>query len=309
MRCEMKKTMTIAVISLALVLSFCPLDVSACEEGSARDASYWKKMYSEPRLFLFPLEPLSFSSPTGPSHAINEDGIKALARRDYGEAEMKFSEAIRITPDSAPLQHNMALVSYKKLDLERAAELWKRATLLDSGNPRYLYHLAFALSSNGEIEEAISRYQDLLTKLHKQPEIYNNLGQLFEFKGDFLRAEKNFSRAVALKPDYLPALNNLGNLYGRSGRLKEAEHILKKVAGLRPADADNYLNLGALYSEMGKKLKAVKHFREAIRLRPDYPELHLRLARVYREMGRVREANEEEVFAYTLSCKLRPDME
>ena len=102
--CGMKKTKTISFIALFLVLSLCPFDILACVDWTARDASFWKKMYREPRLFLFPLEPISLPAFRGLSRAVNEDGIKALQRGDYSEAEKEFSEAIRIDPDSAPLR-------------------------------------------------------------------------------------------------------------------------------------------------------------------------------------------------------------
>jgi tetratricopeptide (TPR) repeat protein len=304
----MKVKIPLPFLVLLLMLSFGPFDVHACNDWTARDEAYWNKMYGEARPFLFPLEPVSLSSPGGLS-ALNEDGIKALGRGDYGEAERIFSEAIRTSPDSAPLHHNLALLFYRKLDLERAAGLWKKAVLLDPGNLRYLYHLAFAFSSGGRAEEAIPLYQDLLTKIHRQPEIYNDLGQLFEFRGDVLQAERNFRKALTLRPDYLPALNNLGRLYRKADRMKEAEHVFKKVARLRPKDVESYLNLGALYADTGDTFRAAKYLRKAIRLRPDYPELHLLLSAVYREMGRTRGAHEEELLAHAITCKLRPNME
>lgn len=305
----MKKTVTIALVALLLMLSFLVCGVCACNDWTARDEAFWKKMYNEPARSLFPMEPISLSSVEGPSRSLNEDGIKALERGDYGSAERALLEVIKTNPDSAPLYHNLALVSYKKLDMERAAASWGKAVSLDPGNPRYLYHLAFALSIGGRVEEAIPLYQRLLTKMDGQPEIYNSLGQLYQFEGDVLQAEKGFRKAVALKPDYLPALNNLGRLYRKSGRLKEAERIFRKVARLRPDDADNYISLGTLYFDMGKKEQSARYLRKAIRLRPDYPELHLLLAGVYREMGRTKEAHEEDLLARAVTCALRPHME
>ncbi len=307
-RCGMRKR-AISFVALLLVLSFLPFDALACVDWTARDESFWKRMYREPRSLLFPLEPILLPASSGLSRVLNEDGIKALRRGDYGQAEKKFSEAAGIDPGSAPLQHNLALVAYKKLDLERAAGLWKKAVLLDSSSPRYIYHLAFALFSSGHIQEAIERYGDLLRKMNGEPEIYNNLGQLFEFRGDVAQAEKNFRRAVTLDPRYLPALNNLGRLYEKSGRLKEAEQVFRMLARLTPEDVENYRNLGDLYSQMGKKHEAARYYRKAIRLREDYPELHLLLAGVYRAMGQTGKAHNEEVLAHAVTCRLRPNME
>lgn len=303
-----KRKMKISLITLFLLLFFCQLDVYGCEERSVRDASYWSKMDKDPRLFLFPLEPVSLSSPTEPSRTLNEEGIKAIVRGDYRQAERDFSEAIKQSPGSAPLHHNLALVYFKKLDSARAAISWKRALSLDPRNPRYQYHLALALSSDGQAEEAITVYQDLLA-MYKRPEIFNSLGQLFEFRGDVSSAEKYFRQAVEMKADHLPALNNLGRLYRKAGRLEKAEHVFKELARRDPDDVDIYLNLGALYSDMGKEMKAVKYYRKALGLRPDYAEIHQLLSGIYRKMGQAKQADDEEGLAHSISCKLRPNLE
>lgn len=302
------KKMRISLITLLLMLSFCQLDAHGCEERSARDASYWNKMYKKPRLFLFPFEPISLPSTAEPSRTFNEAGIRAIVRGDYSQAGRDFSEAIKVSPGSAPLHHNLALVFFKKLDSARAVESWKRAAALDPHNPRYLYHMALALSSDGRVEEAITVYQNLLT-MYKRPEIFNSLGQLFEFRGNISEADKLFRQAVAIKPDYLPALNNLGRLYRKAGRLEKAERVFKELVRRDSDDVENYLNLGALYSDMGKKIRAVKYYRKALGLRPDYAEVHLLLSGVYRDMGRIKQAHDEELLANTVSCQLRPNME
>jgi len=300
--------MRISLITLLLMLSFYQLDVYGCEERSVRDASYWNKMYKDPRLFLFPFEPIPLSSAVEPLRTLNEEGIRGIERGDYRQAGRDFSEAIKVSPGSAPLHHNLALVFFKKLDLTRAVESWKRASSLDPRNPRYLYHLAFALSSDGRAEEAITVYQNLLA-MDKRPEIFNSLGQLFEFRGNVSEADKHFRQAVAIKPDYLPALNNLGRLYRKAGRLEKAERVFKELVRRDPDDVENYLNLGALYSDMGKKTRAIEYYRKALGLRPDYAEIHLLLSGIYRKMGRTKQADNEEILAHSISCELRPNLE
>jgi tetratricopeptide (TPR) repeat protein len=303
-----EKTMRISLIALLLVLTFCQLDAYGCEERSVRDAAYWNKMYKDPRLFLFPLEPIPLSSAVEPSRTLNEEGIRGIERGDYRQAERDFSAAIKVIPGSAPLHHNLALVFFQKLDSVRAVESWKRAVSLDPRNPRYQYHLALALSSDGRAEEAITVYQNLLT-MFKRPEVYNSLGQLFEFRGDVTAAEKKFRQAVAMKADYLPALSNLGRLYRKAGRLEKAEHVFKELLRREPDDVENYLNLGAISSDMGKKSSAIIYYRKALGLRPDYAEIHLLLSGVYRKMGRTKQADEEEILAHSISCELRPNLE
>lgn len=282
------KTILYGTIPLVLFFSF-PVD--ACHELTARDRSFWKELYSDKKTFFFALEPISVPSSSGDIYAMNEKGMKSFKNGIYPDAGKSFEEAIGVNPDLAPLYHNLALVSYTRLKLEKAAEYWETAAILEPDNPRYRYHLATALSHDGRVDEAIDQYSLVIALAGEHPEIFNQLGQLFEFKGDMTKAIKNFEKAVNLKPDYMKGLRNLAKGYERTGRMEEARSIYENMITINPKDVELYINLGNVYVDTNQPSLAIENYEKAVELRPDYPYPHFLLSEVYKTMGKTDEAD------------------
>ncbi|MGQ0534078.1 MAG: sulfotransferase [Caulobacteraceae bacterium] len=115
------------------------------------------------------------------------------------------------------------------------------------------YNLAFTQRMLGAPDQALASYQEALTRGARDPqEIHLNRAVIY---ADFLRdadsAERELRKALAIDPDYAPALLNLGNLhedrgdraaaracYERMVVLDEASaRALARLANLSPADS------------------------------------------------------------------------
>lgn len=297
--------------SIALMLLFfvIPALSEACNELTARDRAFWEAMEKRPADLLFPLKPVSVRPASGAVYTFTEKGINAFLKGDFPSAERYYNRAIEGNPQEAALYHNLALIAFSRLEFQKASELWLKALSIEPLNARYTFHLAFTLTSDGKTDEAIGYYHKLLAMMHGRPEIYNSIGQLFEFKNDISGAESSFRKALSIKGYYAPALTNIANLYRKNNRLSEAIRVYKKLIIITPGDVDNYIAIGDIYNEMGKNKLAAGFFKKALAIRADYPEIHTRLAGLYKKMGRLREAVEEEKQAYAISCSLRPNME
>lgn len=81
------------------------------------------------------------------------------------------------------------------------------------------------------------------------------------------------------------AHNNLGNLYQRRGQLPLALPHLQEAARLSPNYAETHNNLGVVLAQLGRVDEAIAQFNEALRLRPNYPEARDNLARALAEQG------------------------
>jgi Flp pilus assembly protein TadD len=106
----------------------------------------------------------------------------------------------------------------------------------------------------------------------------------------FAEAEKNFKKAIELKPDYAVAHNNLGAVLKDQGRLDEAETNFRKTIELKPDYAEAHNNLGAVLRDLGRLDEAETNFRKTIELKPNYAEAHNYLGAVLRDLGRLDEA-------------------
>jgi Tfp pilus assembly protein PilF len=121
-------------------------------------------------------------------------------------------------------------------------------------------------------------------------------------------AEKDYRRALAIRPSFSEVHNDLGQLLARKGRYPEA--IAEFDAAL-----DNMLykepyvarcNKGVALYRMGRKEEGIAELRATLQLVPTFCKGRRELGRVLLEEGRPKEAVEE-LGAYARWCEKVPD--
>jgi tetratricopeptide (TPR) repeat protein len=117
----------------------------------------------------------------------------------------------------------------------------------------------------GEIQ-TLDRWQRA-TRIH-----YSLGGNLLLKKGLYREAIQEFEKAIALAPDFAPALNRLGMSYAILNDYDHAERYFRKVIELSPGIDQGYLNLGLLYELKGEPSKALPLLEKAFSLNPENPK-------------------------------------
>jgi len=134
------------------------------------------------------------------------------------------------------------------------------------------------------------------------PALYDNLGQVYEDRGDTARAGASYKKAMSLDPYYARAYRNLGLLYDKLGRCDEAIALYKQAITISPDYADLYNNLGTMYARLDARQDAIVLLKKAIELRPNYAFAYYNLGNVYFDMARYDEA----AAAYQKAVRLNP---
>ena len=67
---------------------------------------------------------------------------------------------------------------------------------------------------------------------------YNNLGVVFEKRGELDRAAEHFEDALRIAPGYSDAHNNLGVVFARRGELDRAAEHLERAVRIAPGYAN-----------------------------------------------------------------------
>lgn len=102
------------------------------------------------------------------------------------------------------------------------------------------------------------------------PESYipwHNLGDLYaHYLKDFPKAEQNFKKSIALKPDYIGGYRALYELYYYSYKEKAnlATQILKEGLAKNPKSTDLMVLLAQYYKEAGDKDNARTYYQKAL---------------------------------------------
>jgi len=161
---------------------------------------------------------------------------------------------------------------------ERAADL---AAQLDAGN---------AALADGDVDEAITAYEEVLAVAPDLPEVHHNLGLAYKRKEDWDRAGEEFRRATELDPDFAEPHGALAVMLANAGHRDEAIVELEQAVELDPENVEYLYNLAILYRDSGKPREAEEAFVVLEELDPDNPEIQYHLATTLLGLGKMDEA-------------------
>jgi tetratricopeptide (TPR) repeat protein len=136
-------------------------------------------------------------------------------------------------------------------------------------------------------DEAVRVYTDAIEKFgdHRWG-IYNQLGHLFRYRGDFPQAEHWYRKAAEEDPDEASSLIFLGSTQARQGNLKAAEVSHRKATTCSAGCIDEaFHNLGLVLRGQGRLAEAAVCFRKAIEITPEYADAIQALEDVTKAVG------------------------
>ncbi len=145
------------------------------------------------------------------------------------------------------------------------------------------YRTGLALLREGRADEAITVLRRASVSSPRDPNVPNALGLALLYKKDYAPAEKSFTYALKLDPEFVQALNNRGVCRMEAGRLDDTDADFEAVLqGLNTAEKANaHYNLGVLAERRGRWEDAEREFSLVLSSDPRY-------TKAARERGVVR---------------------
>jgi tetratricopeptide (TPR) repeat protein len=124
-----------------------------------------------------------------------------------------------------------------------------------------MYEQAVAVMASGNVLDAELRFKEFLLQYPGYPGAHVNLAIIQASNNNDDAAREAVDAALALDPDYAPALNQLGMLLRRNGKFLEAESAYLKAVTASPDYALAHYNLGVLNELYLQRLdSALRHF-------------------------------------------------
>lgn len=124
-----------------------------------------------------------------------------------------------------------------------------------------LFEQAVSVMAAGDYVEAELRLKEFLLNYPAYPGAYVDLAIIQAKNGDDEAAQQSIDAALALNPNYPPALNQQGMLLRRKGKFSEAEAAYLKAVTAAPDYALAHYNLGVLNELYLQHLDAaLQHF-------------------------------------------------
>jgi tetratricopeptide (TPR) repeat protein len=169
----------------------------------------------------------------------------------YDEAESGFLEYLRYEPRSVPCLCNLGILKIAMKNYQESEYYLNKAIALEktSGLAHYLLGRTYFLQNR--LDEALTRFEEGLTYDPQNAKAHNCVGVISTRKGWLTRAERAFTNAVSIDPEFGDAHFNLALLHVSKEQpdAKSAEEHYFKALHLgvpRDAKIETFLEQGKL---------------------------------------------------------------
>jgi tetratricopeptide (TPR) repeat protein len=119
---------------------------------------------------------------------------------------------------------------------------------------------------------------------------HTQLGQLFFARQEWEAAIKEYTRAIAIDPNFSPPYNQLGYALRYLHRDAEAEAAFKTYTELLPDEPNPYDSHAEMLLYLGRYREAIVEYQKALDLNPNFPSAYVGIGHAYLYLGEVEEA-------------------
>lgn len=204
----------------------------------------------------------------------------------------RYEESLQTCSDALKHYQSYRLWNCKALALdslkryEPAIVAYDRAIAI---KPDYVWlwnNRGEAYAELGNIDRAIFDFQRAIElDASKSFVPWNNLGKLHYQQQDYRRATEAYNQALAIKPDYLPALIGLGNAQKDLKEYSAAMEVYDRALEINPDYYEAWYGKGSVAEYLGQYQQAKEYYQRAFDLRPDWEAVIRALQRVERNSG------------------------
>ena len=220
----------------------------------------------------------------------------------YEDALIEFQETVRLRPDFAEGEFDLAKNLRRLGRLPEAIDHYRKSLALRSDNMAAELNLANALLDSGNLNEAAESFRKVLASLPRNISANNGLAATLYQMGRVDEAIAQYESTLKMDPDEWVAHCNLGSLLTQKGQVDEAILHLQKAVQIRPQVAEPHNSLGLALSSKGRVQEAANEFEAAVKLKPEWAEPHNNLGELLARQGQLDEATAE----LETALKLRP---
>jgi superkiller protein 3 len=121
---------------------------------------------------------------------------------------------------------------------------------------------------------------------------YNNIGYVFQLKGELQNAIEAYTRALEIDPNLVQTHNSIGVLYDNLGDYEKGIMHFQQALKIDPDREITWRNLGFALEHSGKIYEAITAYRTAIKINTN-SECRIMLAALYHILKRYKDEEAE----------------
>ncbi len=161
----------------------------------------------------------------------------------------------------------LVLLTWRQSATYRNLEtLWRTTIAKNPGCWMAYNNLGVVQFENGNVEDAIDKYQQSLRLHPDYPEAHYNLGSALLQKGDVDEAIRQCEEALKIQPNEPDAHVVLGNAFMARQDVDQGIAHYVQALQLRPDDSNAHYNLGTALKQKGDVERAAREYERALEL-------------------------------------------
>lgn len=197
-------------------------------------------------------------------------GDISLRRNLYKEAIGYYSKAAELGIKDPMVFNNMGICYMRLEDYVHGAACLKKAHEMAPSNVGILYGLAGTLRDNGQGEQALVLFRELVSRQYDYPGVHNDIAHLDEKLGQPEDAKKEFGIEAGLDQMKLEknqnddvSRTNLAIAYRGQEDYARAKAAVDQVLQRDPTNAEALYTRALIYEKMGLKNEALEDLERA----------------------------------------------
>ncbi|HTQ51249.1 MAG TPA: tetratricopeptide repeat protein [Candidatus Acidoferrales bacterium] len=220
--------------------------------------------------------------------------LKSLvAAESPGQTRQLYGQALAAAPADGFIQFDFAQYLGAKGDLAQATDAAKRVCELLPQVPGEFSDVGNLLILQAKMDEAAEYYSRALALRGDFVPALNGLGQILENRRKTNEALACFRRALRAEPNNVETCINLGFLEQNRGNLNQASAYYQHAASLQPQGPADYFNQAVAAAALGQSANAIEYFSAAVENKPEFWQAHYLLGLELAAQGKIGDAGEQ----------------
>lgn len=213
------------------------------------------------------------------------DGMKFVTMEEYMRADSIFRIALKVNPNVAAINHELARALIKRERLDEAAIYAQKAAQLAPENKFYMVQLGEIYTQQRKYGKAADLYKDIIRQNIENAEYGLELAAVYildEKYEEALKAYDEVERSLGVDEDLI---HQKQRIYLKLDKPNKAIDEAQKLINAEPTEAQYVVELAQLLMMNKKNKEAKEQLEKALKLNPDQGDARMMLAEIYRQGG------------------------
>lgn len=211
----------------------------------------------------------------------------------YDRAMAELEKAMRISPDSAVIRNDYAVLLKLRGETDRAIEHFREAVRLNPARAGFRVNLAQMLIARNELDEATDQLQAVVAEEPGHSDAHFYLGTIQARRRNPEQARAFFEQAIQRNPEHARARFSLGHYYLQIRDPHRASEEFRSALETAPREPAILLSLSRSLLQLDRAREAVQPCQRAVEIQPGNPDAHYTMGLVWSaagDPGRARES-------------------